>query len=189
MATLGRVFRRTLLRLENAGNMTDGPLLKRFAQQQDQAAFEELMRRHGPMVLRVCTRVLRHDQDAEDAFQAVWIVLARKAGAIGDPERIGGWLHGVAQRVALHAKHGASQARASEIHGDEARLPDLSRSDVDAAATASEARAVLDEEVNRLPVKYRLPVVMCYLEGKSTDAVAQQLAWPRGTVAIRLSRA
>lgn len=189
MGALSRAFRRTLLRLESSGPPTDGQLLERFAQQRDQAAFEELVRRHGPMVLRVCARVLRQAQDAEDAFQATWIVLARKAGAIGRPDRLAGWLHGVAHRVALQAKQRASQARAHEKAGEEAGFPDLSQGDSGGAVVLAESRAVLDEELNRLPQKYHLPVVLHYLEGKTTDEVARQLNWPKGTVTVRLSRA
>src|SRR5262245_24614403 len=104
MDSLNKAIRRTLLKLGHAPAPTDGELLTRFVASQEHAAFEELVQRHGPMVLRVCRRALHHAQDAEDAFQAVFIVLARKAAAVATMASVGGWLHGVAFRTALNAK-------------------------------------------------------------------------------------
>ena len=98
-STLGNLVRRSMLRVRPTLPLSDGRLLERFVAQQDEAAFETLVRRHGPMVLRVCQRVLRHTQDAEDAFQATFIVLARKAGDVVKQESVGSWLHGVAWRA------------------------------------------------------------------------------------------
>src|SRR5262245_61228542 len=113
MDSLNKTIRRTLLRLANAATLTDGQLLVRFVGSQDQVAFEELMRRHGPMVLRVCRRVLHHSQDAEDAFQATFIVFMRKAGTVKQTS-VASWLYGVAYRVALEARTIASRRSARE---------------------------------------------------------------------------
>lgn len=161
---------------------TDGQLLQRFVAEHAEAAFQELVRRHGPMVLQTCHRVLHHTQDAEDVFQATFIVLMRKAAKVAKLESVGGWLHGVAYRTALNANKVRAQRRLRER---EVAAEAGGRSE----PAANDLRAVLDEELNRLPEKYRLPVVLCYLEGKTNDEVAQQLRWPAGTVKIRLSRA
>jgi RNA polymerase sigma factor (sigma-70 family) len=167
-----------------AGDATDGQLLDRFVLRHDDDAFTALVQRHGPMVLAVCRRVLHDSPDAEDAFQATFLVLVRKAASIGKPERLGNWLYGVAYRTALRARAPASRRRALERQapgrppanpGDEVVWRDL--------------RPVLDEELNRLPAKYRGPVVLCYLEGKTQEEAARWLGCPRETVATRLARA
>src|SRR5262245_15540851 len=112
-------IRRTLLRLGGAASLTDGELLERFVAVQEQAAFEEMVRRHGPMVLRVCRRVLQHAQDAEDAFQATFIVLARRAATV---KLLPNWLYGVAQRVASKARAGVVKRCARELRGSEPGL-------------------------------------------------------------------
>ncbi len=172
----------TLARTERADEPTDGHLLERFASRRDEEAFALLVRRHGPMVLGVCRRVLRHAQDAEDAFQAAFLILARRADSVRRRGALGGWLYRVAVRAALglrarHA-HGALEGRA--VFGVE---------DPAAEAAWRELRPVLDEEVGRLPEKYRVPVVLCHLQGKTHEAAAAELGWPRGTVAGRLARA
>ncbi len=167
--------------------MTDGQLLEQVATERQAAAFEELVRRHGPMVLRVCRRVLDHCQDAEDAFQATFLVLARKAGSIAKQESVGSWLHGVAYRIALKARVSASRRHAREKQMGEvpvAAAPQPSSGDW----VAQELRPVLDEELERLPEKYRVPLILCYLEGKTTDECARELCWKRGTVASRTAR-
>jgi RNA polymerase sigma factor (sigma-70 family) len=171
--------------MQAADARTDGELLDAFAVRRDTAAFQELVRRHGPMVLRVCQRVLRHPHDAEDAFQATFMVLMRKATTIAKPDLLAGWLHGVACRVALHAKALDSKRRTHE----KAMKSTAEPANADADRAGREVRVVLDDELNRLPEKYRLPVVLCYLEGKTNEEAAQQLQWPAGTVKIRLSRA
>lgn len=187
MLSLGKVIRRRLFHLPAADPLSDGRLLERFLAQQDEAAFEELVRRHGPMVLRVCQRVLRHSQDAEDAFQATFIVLARKAETVAKHESVGSWLHGVAYRVALKARTNASQRhlREQNLVTAAAASPRTSSGD----AEAHDLRAALDQELVRLPDKYRQPVVLCYLEGKTNEEAAGELQCPVGTVKIRLSRA
>jgi RNA polymerase sigma factor (sigma-70 family) len=169
---------------ESAGGVTDEQLLERFVSNKDAAAFEELVRRHGPMVLRVCQRVLQQAQDAEDAFQVTFLILARKAAAIAKRGSVGSWLYGVAYRVALQTRD-ASQRHPAPVGGQDAAITARPQQPGEAA---SDARQALDEELNRLPEKYRAPLVLCYLEGKTNDEAADQLGCSRGTIATRLSR-
>jgi RNA polymerase sigma factor (sigma-70 family) len=164
--------------------MTDGQLLEQFVRHQDSAAFETLVRRHGPMVLRVCERLLRHGPDADDAFQATFIVLVRKAHSIIKLESVASWLYGVAYRIALRAKVRSNRRLARERQIDEGAVPGGA-----VPAGLGDLRPVLDEELNRLPEKYRAPLVLCYLEGKTNEEAAAQLHWPTGTVKVRLMRA
>jgi serpin B len=167
-----------------ADGPSDGQLLERFADHRDEAAFEALLLRHGPMVWNVCNRVLGNASDADDAFQATFLVLLRKARSIARRDSVGSWLHGVAYRVALDARARAVRRRTHEREG--ATMPtEEHRAD----ATWTEVRRVLDEELRRLPEKYRAPLVLCYLEGKTNDEAAEQLGCSRGTIAGRLSRA
>jgi RNA polymerase sigma factor (sigma-70 family) len=164
---------------------TDGQLLERFAVHRDEAAFAALLQRHAPMVLGVCRRILPDPNDVDDAFQATFLVLVRKASAIAKWESVGSWLHGVAHRVALRARLQARQrwSRESSEPGAEPQAegsPD---------PLWPEVCRVLDEELLRLPDKYRAPLVLCYLEGKTNDEAAVQLGWTRGTIAGRLNRA
>ncbi|OAI52843.1 hypothetical protein AYO44_16415 [Planctomycetaceae bacterium SCGC AG-212-F19] len=163
--------------------MTDEQLLEAFISRQDTGAFEELVRRHGPMVLRVCQRVLHHQQDAEDAFQATFIVLARKAKAIVKGATAS-WLYGVAYRIALQTRERRGK-HASEQPLDERTGPGVLPGD---PCGDREVRQVLYEELDRLPAKYRTPLVLCYLEGKSTQETAEQLGCPKGTVLAWLAR-
>jgi RNA polymerase sigma factor (sigma-70 family) len=160
----------------------DGQFLARFVTARDEAAFAALVRRHGPMVLAVCRRVLGDAHDAEDAFQATFLVLARKARSVGRPESLGPWLHGVAYRTAARARQ-AARRRAREREA--AAMPDGGPV---AEVARGELRQVLDEELGRLGPKYRAPLVLFYLEGKSTEEVARQLGCPKGTVLSRLAR-
>src|SRR4051812_27739019 len=167
--------------------LSDEQLLDRFLNQDDEAAeaaFREIVARHGPMVLGVCRHVLNQHQDAEDAFQATFVVLARKAGSIHDRRVLGRWLYEVAYRIAVRAKANSFRRRTLERQGAE-----MSVTAPEYEAGWNELRPVLHEEVNRLPEKYRTPVVLCYLEGKTNEEVAQLLQWPVGTVKGRLSRA
>ncbi len=162
---------------------SDARLLEQFAACRDETAFAELLQRHGPMVLSVCRRVLGDAHDAEDAFQATFLVLARKAASIRKQASVGSWLYGVALRVAQRAKLDAARRRRREAEVAAPRpeeAPDPALADV---------RPVLDEELGRLPEKYRALVVLCYLEGKTNDEAAQLLGWPKGTVSGRLARA
>jgi RNA polymerase sigma factor (sigma-70 family) len=159
----------------------DALLLRRFARSRDEAAFAALVRRHGPMVWGVCRRLLRDPQDAEDAFQAAFLVLARKAGAVGRPERLANWLYGAALRTARKARVRAAKRQAARVP-----LADVAAPEEDAAGR--EALAALDEEVRRLPDQYRAPLVLCCLEGKSRDQAAHELGWSAGAVKGRLER-
>jgi RNA polymerase sigma-70 factor (ECF subfamily) len=163
---------------------TDAQLLRRFATDRDETAFATLVVRHGPLVLSVCRRVLGIVQDAEDAFQATFLVLARKAGSIQNPGLLGNWLYGVASRIARKARAGLSKRQMHErpLH----LLPTLQ---APAAAEAHDVGLVLDEELSRLPEKYRAAVVLCYLQGKTNEEAARLLNWPTGTVKGRLARA
>jgi RNA polymerase sigma factor (sigma-70 family) len=163
---------------------TDGQLLERYIADGSETAFAALVERHGPMVHAVCRRVLGNSHDADDAFQAAFLVLVRKAARIVNRESVGSWLHGVAYRAALKAKAAAIRRRTMEK-----QAPAVSATEDMAEAVWRELRPILDEEIDRLPEKYRLPFVLCYLEGKTNVAAAQQLSWPLGTVATRLARA
>ncbi len=163
------------------GGLTDAQLLERFVASRDEAAFEVLVWRHGPMVLGACRRLLHQVQDAEDAFQATFLALARKAGSIGHREALAGWLHTTACRTAMRVRQRTAQ------HSRLQQLPE----DLPARETGDELtadlRPVLDEEIARLPVKYRQPVILCYLQGKTTEEAARQLGCARGTICSRLS--
>jgi RNA polymerase sigma factor (sigma-70 family) len=164
---------------------TDGELLHRFVHHQDDDAFEELVRRHGPLVMGVCRRILHHDQDTEDAFQATFLVLARRAGSIRKQQSVASWLYKVAYRIALRARARKQERRAREIHACQQhqvsrRAPVMEWNEWD---------GWIDEEVQRLPEKYRTPVLMCYVQGQTNEEAARQLRCPTGTVKIRLLRA
>jgi RNA polymerase sigma factor (sigma-70 family) len=164
------------------GPLSDQRLLECFAQRGDADAFAVLVRRHGPLVLRVCRGVLRHHQDAEDAFQATFLVLARKAGSIRKQQSVGSWLYGVAYRLARNARVRA--ARRSPVGPCAAPQPGDPLNDL----TWRELREGLHEELNRLPDKYRAPLLMCYWEGQTYEEAAAQLGWKKGTVKERLER-
>jgi RNA polymerase sigma factor (sigma-70 family) len=181
LPTLLRCLRR--LADAPAGTLTDGQLLERFVAGRDEAAFELLVWRHGPMVLNVCRRLLPGLADAEDAFQAAFFILARKAHSITRRDGVGGWLYRVAYRVAVRARAAAARRARHEQPG-----ADLDRAEAPADAPWSDLRPVLDEEINRLPEKYRLAVVLCYLEGKTNQEAARHLGCAEGTVASRLAR-
>jgi RNA polymerase sigma factor (sigma-70 family) len=164
--------------------LSDGQLLERFVRRRDGASFEALLRRHGPMVLGVCRRVLRDAHEAEDAFQATFLLLVRKARWLREPERVGPWLHGVAYRTAVRARSRAARRQACDRHVED--LPAPSTGD---NLLWRDLRPVLDDAIDGLPSKYRVPFVLCYLEGMTNAQAAQHLGCPPGTVATRLSRA
>jgi RNA polymerase sigma factor (sigma-70 family) len=164
--------------------LTDGDLLRRFADDHEESAFAELVSRHGPLVLGVCRRVLQNDHDTEDAFQATFLVLARKAASICKHDSVSSWLYKVAYRIALKAKADSSRRRTREQIAVRQHITP-GPGDVG----QRELGRVLDEEVQRLPEKYRVPILLCYLQGRTNEEAARQLRWPTGTVKIRLLRA
>lgn len=159
-------------------------LLERFIKRHDSAAFEALMRLHGSMVLGVCRRVIGDHHDSEEAFQATFLVLARKAASVRPPEMLANWLYGVAYRTSLKMRTATMRRRTKERQV--AILPELQTAPVESWA---ELAPVLDREVNRLPDKYRVAVICCDLEGLSREEAAKRLGWPEGTVKVRLMRA
>jgi RNA polymerase sigma factor (sigma-70 family) len=166
------------------GEPTDECLLREYVARRDAGAFAAIMRRHGGMVFGVCQRILWREQDAEDAFQATFLVLMRKAASLSRPKLLGNWLYGVAYRV-------ASKIRSANIHERtrEAPMVDLPAPQADDDMSWRDLRPILDDELQRLPERYRRPIVLFYLEGKSAEEVADTLGRPRGTVLSQLARA
>jgi RNA polymerase sigma factor (sigma-70 family) len=162
-------------------SQTDNELLKRFLINRDENAFEALVQRHGPMVLGVCRRILRNPRDAEDAFQAAFLVFVRKAASIAKPELLGNWLYGVASRTARVARAAAEKRRVKEAGA-------VPREQPAQESPWQELQPFLDRELNRLPAKYRIPLVLCHLEEKSRQDVARTLGLPEGTLSSRLAR-
>jgi RNA polymerase sigma factor (sigma-70 family) len=162
--------------------MTDSELLESFVSRRDEVAFEALVRRYGPMVFNVCGRVLQDPHDAEDAFQATFLVFVRRAASIAKRQLLGNWLYGVAYRTARAAKSAAGRRRAKEA----TVVPRQASPPEDAG---QELQRLLDQELTRLPDKYRIPVVLCHLEGKTRREAAQQLHLHEGTLSSRLARA
>jgi RNA polymerase sigma factor (sigma-70 family) len=182
MSTVIRHLRRAVLRQDGAG-WTDGQLLASFIDQKDEAAFEVLVRRHGSMVFGVCRRVIDNHHDAEDAFQATLLVLACKASSVRPRERVANWLHGVALRTAMKAK-----ALTTKRRGREKQVMAMPEPEAPQQAQWRDLQPLLDQELNGLPENYRLPILLCDLEGKAIKEAAQQLGWPQGTLAGRLAR-
>jgi RNA polymerase sigma factor (sigma-70 family) len=181
-AVLRHLHRAALL--QGGGGLTDGQLLDRFVARRDQEAFAALVRRHGPMVLAVCRRVLGDAHDAEDAFQATFLVLVRRALSIRGRQVLGAWLHGVAYRTSLKARTMMARRRARERQASmraEAAAP--------APEPSADVLGLLDQELQRLPDKYRVPVILCELEGRTRKEVARHLAIPPGTLSSRLAQA
>jgi RNA polymerase sigma factor (sigma-70 family) len=170
--------------LHDGGGFSDGQLLASFVRRRDGDAFAALLKRHGRMVMGVCRRVLRNPDDAEDAFQATFLVLARKAGSVTAPNALGGWLYRVAYRTALEAR-----ARIARRHAREQQVKDMPEPQAEPEDGWRELLPLLDRELDRLPDKYRVPVVLCELEGKSRKEVARLLGLPEGTLSWRLAQA
>jgi RNA polymerase sigma factor (sigma-70 family) len=164
--------------------LDDGELLRRWVAGRDQAAFEVLVWRHGPMVLSLCQRWLSRPSDAEDAFQATFFTLARKASSVRSGDSLAAWLHRVSLRICLRARSSAGQPSALEADVPDARSPGPLEE-----SSARELRAILDEEVNRLPERYRVPFVLCCLAGHSNAEAASRLGRPVGTIQSRLATA
>ncbi|HEY7159416.1 MAG TPA: sigma-70 family RNA polymerase sigma factor, partial [Gemmataceae bacterium] len=165
---------------------SDAALLERYLRHRDEEAFTALVHRHGTMVLGVCRRLLGHAQDAEDAFQAIFLVLARKAAVIRPRSSVAAWLYGVARRIALKA-HAANVRRASHCQPLVAPAADP-HADPLAELSARELLLILDEELQRLPEKYRLPLVLCCLDGCSQEEAARRLGCSPGALKGRLER-
>ena len=168
------------------GGLDDAGLLERFAARRDEAAFAALVQRHGPMVLAVCRGLLRDAHKADDVFQATFLVLARRAGAIRQPDRLGAWLYGVACHAAARARRGESRRLRRER---EAAMAKAESSRHGAPTLDGESAEALHEEIGRLPERYRTPVVLCDLQGVTRTEAARRLRWRLGTVNGRLSRA
>jgi RNA polymerase sigma factor (sigma-70 family) len=181
--TLLRHLRRTISAHEGMA-LPDAQLLERFLTLRDEAAFELLIWRHGAMVLGVCQRILRREQDVEDAFQATFLTLVKKASSLNKRQAVGSWLYKVAYRIACSA-----QRQATKKAWRERPLLHSPAAESSLELVWRDLRTVLDEEVNRLPEKYRAPFLLCYLEGKTNDEAARHLGCPKGTVLSRLSRA
>jgi RNA polymerase sigma factor (sigma-70 family) len=162
----------------------DGQLLHRYVSTHDENAFAALVERYGPMVLGVCERVLQHSHDAEDAFQATFLVLARRAATLDGRGSLGNWLYAVAYRTAIKARQCAARRRAREL-----QVLNMSTVLSSEEEEWSDLRPLLDEELNHLPVKYRAPLVLCYLEGKTQEQAARELGWPTGSMSRRMNRA
>src|SRR5262249_3556382 len=164
--------------------IADADLVDQFVRRNDQAAFAALLERHGPMVLGVCRRLLADTHEADDAFQATFLIFLQKARSLRDPASLGNWLHGVAYRVARRARAVAARRRASER-----QVAEMAAAETSPDSSWQELRPLLDEDSARLPHKYQAPVVLCYLEGKTYTEAAHVLGWAAGTVSGRLARA
>jgi RNA polymerase sigma factor (sigma-70 family) len=168
---------RTLMSMQGAQGKCDSELLRAYSTQNDQTAFGAIVKRHGPLVFAVCMRVLHHDQDAEDAFQAVFIVLAKKAASLCKHPSLAGWLHQVGHQVALTARRTAMRRRR---YDSEAKIVEQVNPAWQAAW--SEVQVPVDEEVQRLADKYREPFILYHLEHLSCVQVARRLGLKEGTV-------
>ena len=186
MATtpMNRVIQHLLAACGDGAGLTDGELLTRFLSSRDDAALAALVRRHGPMVWGVCCRLLRSHHDAEDAFQATFLVLVQKAATLPDKETVGNWLYGVAHQTAVRMR--ATAAKRGVRERQVAVMPEPATAE---QYVWNDLQPVLDEELSRLPDKYRVLIVLCDLEGMTRKEVARQLGIPEGTAASRLAAA
>jgi RNA polymerase sigma-70 factor (ECF subfamily) len=174
MGTVIQHLRRVALAQDLAG-ITDGQLLEAFIARKDDETFDALLRRHGPMVMGVCFRILRNHHDSEDAFQATFLVLARRASSVKPKGQVANWLHGVAYRTALKARGMRTKSQVRERQVAQMPEPEAEYKD-----NWSDLQPILDEELNRLPEKYRLPLLLCDLECKSIKEATEQLGWASG---------
>jgi RNA polymerase sigma factor (sigma-70 family) len=177
-------YLRHVAELKASRDLSDAELLRRFSTQRDEASFTLLVQRHGPMVLGVCRRVLGDLHDAEDAFQATFLLLSSKSASIQKHASLAAWLHGVAQRVSLNAR----RRRMRRAERERRFIVKAHTEPVD-AQTWEELRLVLDEELGQLPEKFRAPVVLCYFEGKTNEQAARELNCPKSSLSWRLGRA
>jgi RNA polymerase sigma factor (sigma-70 family) len=186
MASLTHVLRhlRTLSEAQASRDLSDGELLGRFRVHGEETAFALLVQRHGPMVLGVCRRLLGDAHAAEDAFQATFLILVRKAASIRKRGSVASWLYGVARRVAVKAR-----LKTARDHVLERQSFAMRHADGSDQWTSNELRLVLDEELEQLPEKYRTPLVLCGLQGKTHDQAARELGCPRRSLSSRLARA
>jgi RNA polymerase sigma factor (sigma-70 family) len=169
---------------DTISGLSEWQLLERYLERRDEIAFEALLALHGPMVLGVCRRMLAGQAEIEDAFQATFLVLVRRAPQLGPAIALGPWLHGVAARVSLRARSQAARHRRAA--NEPRRITELAFEEV---TVDCELHEILDQELTRLPEKYRSPLVLCYLEGQTHEEAARKLCWPLGTVKGRLARA
>jgi RNA polymerase sigma factor (sigma-70 family) len=174
---------RRVLRVGDPAEESDCTLLGRFLDERDESAFEIMMRRHGPMVWAVCRRILRHPQDAEDAFQASFLVFVRKAATVRPRAMLGNWLHGVARQTAIRLR-----SLSAKRTGREKQVASMPEPQASAGSLPADWQELFDQELSRLPDKYRIVVIVCDLEGKSGKEAARQLGWPEGSVWGRLAR-
>jgi len=176
---------RTLCAAATDPSLPDRELVTRFVRQQDQAAFSALVRRHGGIVWSVCRRVLGQRAELDDAVQATFVLLARRAGSLKHPELVGAWLYAVARKVALKARNARSAARVIPLGQDQEPAHSCDPLDT---LSGREVLAILDEELARLPEEYRAVLLLCCIEGKSREEAAQRLGWSEGSVKGRLER-
>ncbi len=174
----------SILSARDADGLSDSDLLLRFVQTSDPIAFEVIVRRHGPMVLGVCRRLLRDCADADDAFQATFMVLVRRAASLSRPERLAGWLNRTAYITARKMRTSRNRRQSLQVP-----LEELSIQDPVADIIWRKLTPIFDEELHKLPDRLRLPIVLCFLEGRSKRASAAILGWPEGTISSRLQRA
>src|SRR5262245_53116855 len=167
------------------GEPGDDQLLSAFLTERDEAAFVQIVRRHGPMVHGVCRRVLGNEADADDAFQATFLVLVRKADTVRPRSRLGNWLYGVAVNVARKGRDLAARRRNHELASPALASPDR---EVGGCVEHAELKAIIDQELSQLPDEFRAAVVACDLEGQTRKEAAGRLGWSEGTVASRLAR-
>src|SRR5262245_53291587 len=172
-------------KIEDRPDLGDQELLEHFVAAGDQSAFAQLVQRHSGVVWSVCRRVLQQEHDAEDAFQAVFLVLARKAASIRKREAVGSWLYGVAYRIAMRQRKTAARHHERLQHAAAAKPPTPPPTE----AAFRELQRLLDEQVQRLPEKYRAAFVLCCLEGLSKGEAARELGCKEGTVASRVHQA